>query len=325
MFLSAIIGKIKMNPKNQEILENHAFMANVIKVGLGGVEFHQWLNYLINSIGGFIGDVKFTTFGEQYRVVSALMDPPSDAPNTGGDIPQRVISRVNNRFSKMDDNIESYGLSSVVKTMRDSWLKGGMLECSISGDGVDFDFVRGRHMLKNTKMIEALHVHGLTLICGASNPDMIIETISDQGVCMYTDGTTANFREIAEVEFGGLMKAQNSVNIQGVGDGVYGQLSNMVVRNVLRKFKGPEPQGMLISEGEDGEVMVVASLGGGERNMELSLKVLSGSIQILEGGGVIAQTQYGNDNQAKSIIKKGVISLVDFSGADCSIYRCNVV
>ena len=309
----------------REILENHAFMANVIKIGSYGVEFHQWIRYLNDEIGGFIGDVKLSPLGGYYRVVMAAEDTKHQEQIMGGDVPQKMVARLNDKFSRLEDDNEAFRLSSLVKELRDGWLKGDKLECSIAGDELELDFVRGRHVLKNTQMLEALHVHGLTLIGETSNPDMIIENVSEQGVCMYADGRQVPFKTVAEIDYEAIIAPSVGLNVHGVKRGVYEQIAKLVVRNSFKKLNGPEPSGILISSGEDGNLMIVGDLSKGHIEGDLSVKFLPKSIQIFAGKEIIAQAQHGLKSGAIMNTQSEDVCLANFDGKNCKTHKCKVM
>lgn len=295
-----------MQDEIREILENHAFMADVVKIGGEGVSFSAWLAFLVGELDGFIGDFSFAPGRTPYTVAVAR-ERDNGSEVVGVDLPASIADAVSARLSDISDVREATEVAAVIETMRAIWRAGGCVECSMSGGGLSFDFVRGRHAVFSRGVVAAFHQHGRTFASTALGPRVI--RIGEDGACSLDIGGTLPFMTISSEEnwsADAVVKAPGN----GMRTSVPGSLSMKIARAVSGSGNPSAARGMLLSRGEDDNLMLVADISGRKGKPEVMF--LPDGVRIREDGVVSAASECSEVEEILGFMGRGQISVGRF-------------
>lgn len=189
-----------MDADFKERLENQAFMATVVRTIGPGISVAEWIDFLVKHVNGYIGDVVFGLESEPWRVVFAVDDDPDAGLNSGSDIPVKVSAALSARLCEIHEPDASVTIGEIIELFRSRYVAGGVVECSVTGEGISLDFARGRHMVSSGRHLLALFVHGLTVTGTYFDPRATVVSVYPEGICEMVDGSKRPFSAVAEPE-----------------------------------------------------------------------------------------------------------------------------
>jgi hypothetical protein len=280
-----------MNGDVMERLENQAMMAAVVRTGGPGISVAEWIEFLAKTVSGYVGDVYFGIETEPWRVVLATADGELFAPNEQGvDLSETVVGALNAKLSEIRDLEAGATLGEIVTLLRSRFCAGGALECSVAGEGVALDFVRGRHMISHGRNLMALHVHGLTAVGTYYSQKARVVSVYPDGMCELKDGSRVPFSDVAEAE--DVKKGDGSISVPQRQSAAMSPLAARIARSSAGSMRGPEPTGMILSRGEDRRLMLALKMELPKG--KLSVRFLPSAVQLLVDGEVVAQSGFGD-------------------------------
>lgn len=265
-----------------DILENHGFMANVIKVGAGGPSVSSWIGRVVSAVGGFVGDIRLAEDAGPVRVAVAL---DRDARRAGENLDPLVLSALNRLLAGMADRSAARELRSLVAALREIWRAEPAFECSVDGFGLSLDFVRARHRVDFGPLPGVLYVHGRTIVGRGFDPVSPLVEIAPDGSCRLADGSVAHAGTLARSDH----EVEPEELVEIAEDAAAGGLTARILRARAGSVSGPAPGGCLVSRGEDGGVLVVAAMEA--TVAPLALRLLPASLQVVSGGAVVFQSE----------------------------------
>lgn len=292
-----------------EALENHAFMARLFKVGGRGVEAVDWVSYLVGRLGGFIGDIGDSPGDPLNRLAVALS--PS-ALGKGVDLPPSIVRGLREEVLAELPEERARVLLSLIGYLRGLWKEGRVEECSISGENVSFDFVRGRHLFNVGRRIGAIHVHGMTV-----SGDRKLVSVGQDGICRYADGSKRLFVDVARPENAEHPGDTRSIRLPAPGHIRDARLATRVA-NTMAGGAGPDAKGMLFSVGEDGEPMIVAAFADAKSPI---VRFTPSGIRIIDGDRVLARSECASVASLTARLRGREIALARLGPKGVSIVR----
>jgi hypothetical protein len=284
-FFRAMDGEVR------ERLENQAMMATVVRTGGPGIGVAEWMEFLAANVGGYVGDVHFGIESEPWRVVLASADGGPFTPDEQGvDLTSNVAGALNAKLAEIRDVEVGATLGEIVTLLRSRFSAGGALECSVAGEGVALDFVRGRHMISHGRNLMALHVHGLTALGTFYSPKAAVVSVYPDGMCELKDGSRIPFSQIGEAEEAA--KGEVTISVPQRQQLAMSPLAARIARSSAGSMQGPEPTGMILSRGEDRRLML--ALKKEFPKGKLLVRFLPSAVQLLVDGEVVAQSGFGD-------------------------------
>lgn len=279
-----------MDGEVRERLENQAMMATVVRTGGPGIGLAEWMEFLASNVGGYVGDVHFGIESEPWRVVLAFADGGPFTPSgQGADLTEKVVGALNAKLAEIRDIEAGATLGEIVTLLRSRYSAGGALECSVAGEGVALDFVRGRHMVSHGRNLMALHVHGLTALGTFYSHKAMVVSVYPDGMCELKDGSRIPFSDIGEPEEAA--KGDVAISVPQRQQGTMSPLAARIARSSAGSMQGPEPTGMILSRGEDKRLML--ALKKELPKGKLSVRFLPAAVQLVVDGEVAAQSGFG--------------------------------
>jgi hypothetical protein len=299
-----------MNGEVKERLENQAFMATVIRTGGPGIGVAEWIEFVAAAVGGYIGDVIFGMESEPWRVVLGLSNDLRTPDIKGADLTLQVLGALNARLAEIRDIEAAACLGEIAELLRSRFLAGAALECSVAGEGVSLDFIRGRHMVCHGRHLMALFVHGLTALGTYYSPRARVVSVYPDGNCGLVDGTRVSFSAVGEPDGGG----GGVIDVPQRQRPALTPLASRIARSSAGSMQGPQPTGMILSRGEDGRVMLVlkADLPIGK----LSVRFLPAAVQLIVDGGLAAQSGFGDVAEILGWLDDSSVEVCVISGGD---------
>jgi hypothetical protein len=299
-----------MDGEVRERIENQAFMATVVRTGGSGISVAEWMEFVVTSVGGYIGDVFFDAESEPWRVVLVHAEEAGEPNNKGADIPVKVAAALDVRLSEIKDVEIAATLGEVATLMRRRYLAGGALECSVVGEGVSLDFARGRHMVANGRYLLALFAHGMTVVGTYFDTKASVVSVYPDGNCEMVDGSRVPFVAVGQVEDG--WDRNFKIAVPPRNPSTLSPLAARIARSSAGSMQGPEPTGMILSRGEDGRVML--ALKGRLPEGKMTVRFLPSAVQLIIDGEVVAQSGFGEVAEILGWLDDGTMEFCVISG-----------
>jgi hypothetical protein len=300
-------------------LENHAFMATVLRTTGPGMSAAAWLEFVADTVDAFIGDVVVGAESESYRVVLARRETISVFEKTGGDLAPTVIEAINFRLAEIGDRRSLETATELVRMLRRLQSTGEYLECQINGGGFALDFVRGRHSVSVGGRLLAYHVHGATVMGHAFDDGSSVRTVSAEGDCLMLDGSARPFADLAFPE---KASVGGEVGKPSKREKPASPLVERIMRANAGSPDGPSPTGMIISKGEDGRVMI--ALEAAHAPGRLSVRFLPAAVQIISDGTLVAQSGFDGVTRVLGWLVDGVVEVLRLDGGKVDLSRAAV-